>query len=184
LLVKIFGVIILVSAVIGLPLSTDGFVVRLSIWNSAHVHYTWRDVAFVGAGHFGPFVVYMAVGLCFLWWSGRIIDRVGFAPERGETEALAESSDLRNMEISLVAVVGLYFLADGLAELCRVSLGEAIRYPLVGSPSLFWNVEIGFIVEALVKIIVGILLVLGRGGTVAVLRSARVWVRKMRTWPD
>jgi hypothetical protein len=30
----------------------------------------------------------------------------------------------------------------------------------------------------------GISLVLGRGRTEAVLRGARIWVRKMRTWPD
>ena len=184
LLVRIFGLIILVSAVVGLPLSIYTFVAHLSALDGAHAVYTWRDVAFIGASYFGPFVAYTAVGLCFLWWCGRIIDRASLAPEQGANEALIQSTDLRNVEISLVAVLGLYFLADGFAELCRVSFGQGIRYSLSGPPSLFWSVDIAFIVEALVKLIIGISLVLGRGWTVAVLRGARVWVRKMRTWPD
>jgi hypothetical protein len=184
LLVRIFGLIILVSAVVGLPLSIYTFVAHLSALDGARAVYTWREVAFIGASYFGPFVAYTAVGLCFLWWSGRIIDRASLATERGESEALVESTDLRSIEVSVVAVLGLYFLADGLAELCRVSLGLGLRYPTGGPPSLFWSVDIAFIVEALVKLIIGISLVLGRGWTVAVLRGARVWVRKMRTWPD
>src|SRR5216684_1631777 len=184
LLVRIFGLIILVSAVVGLPLSIYRFVVHLSgALDGARAIYTWQDVAFIGASYFGPFVAYTAGSLCFLWWSGRIIDRASLAPERGESEAPVESTDLRNIEITLVAVLGLYFLADGLAELCRVSFGQGLRYSLAGRLSVFWNVEIAFIVEALVKLIIGISLVLGRGGTVAVLRGVHLWVRKMRTWP-
>jgi hypothetical protein len=184
LLVRIFGLIILVSAVVGLPLSIYGFVVQLRALDGARAIYSWQDIAFIGAGDFGPFVAYTAVGLCFLWWSGRIIDRASLAPEQGANEAFVQSTDLRNVEISLVAVLGLYFLADGFAELCRVSFGQGIRYSLSGPPSLFWSVDIAFIVEALVKSIIGISLVLGRGRTVAVLRGVRVWVRKLRTWPD
>jgi hypothetical protein len=184
LLVRIFGLIILASAVVGLPLSIYRFVVYLSALDGARAVYSWQDVAFIGASYFGPFVAYTAVGLCFLWWSGRIIDRASLAPERGENEAVVESTDLRNIEISVVAVLGLYFVADGLAELCRVSLGLRQRYGIDGSLSLFWHVDLPFFAEALVKLIIGISLVLGRGGTVAVLRGARVWVRKMRTWPD
>jgi hypothetical protein len=184
LLVRIFGLIILASAVVALPLSIYRFTVYLTALDGARAVYTWQDVAFIGASYFGPFVAYTAVGLCFLWWGGRIIDRASLAPERGESEALVESTDLRNIEIGVVAVLGLYFVADGLAELCRVSLGLGLRYPIGGPPSLFWSVDIAFIVEALVKLIIGISLVLGRGWTVAVLRGARVWVRKMRTWPD
>jgi hypothetical protein len=184
LLVRIFGLIILASAVVGLPLSINTFAIQLSVWDAGRAIYTWQDVAFVGVSYFGPFVAYTAVGLCFLWWSGRITERASLAPEQGESDALVESTDLRNIEISLVAVLGLYFLADGLAELCRVSLRLGLRYPIGGPPSLFWSVDIVFIVEALVKLIIGISLVLGRGGTVAVLRGIRVWVRKLRTWPD
>ena len=183
-LVRVFGLIILVIAVVGLPLSIYRFVVHLSVLDATRAVYTWRDVAFIGVSYFGPFVAYTAVGLCFLWWSGRIIDKASLATERGESEALVESTDLRNIEISLVAVLGLYFLADGVAELCRVGLSLGLRYPISGRPSLFSSVDIAFIGEALLRLVIGISLVLGRGWTVAALRGARVWVRKMRTWPD
>src|SRR5258708_3796999 len=121
LLVRIFGLIILASAVVGLPLSINRFVVYLSVLDGARAVYSWQDVVLVGSSYLGQLVIYAAVGLCFLWWSGRIIDRASLAPERGENEAVVESTDLRNIEISVVAVLGLYFVADGLAELCRVS---------------------------------------------------------------
>jgi hypothetical protein len=184
LLVRIFGLIILVSAVVWLPSSINSFATQLRFWDQARAIYTWQDVIFLGVRYLGPFVAYMAVGLCFLWWSGRIIERASIAPEQNESEALVISADLRNIEISLVAVLGLYFVADGLAELCRASLGLGLRYQIGGPPLLFWDVDIGSTVEALVKLIIGIWLVLGRGGTVAVLRSVRIWVRRMRTWPD
>src|SRR5260370_31581059 len=166
LFVRIFVLIILASAVVGLPLSIYRFVVYLSALDGARAVYSWQDVAFIGASYFGPFVAYTAVGLCFLWWSGRIIDRVSLAPERGENEAVVESTDLRNIEISVVAVLGLYFVADGLAELFRVSLGLGQRYRIDGSLSLFWHLDLPFFAEALAKQIIGISLVLGRAGPV------------------
>ncbi len=147
LLVRIFGLMILASAVVGLPLSIYRFVVYLSALDGARAVYSWQDVAFIGASYFGPFVAYTAVGLCFLWWSGRIIDRVSLAPERGENEAVVESTDLRNIEISVVAVLGLYFVADGLAELFRVSLGLGQRYGIDGSLSLFWHLDLPFFAD-------------------------------------
>ena len=91
-------------------------------------------------------------------------------------------------------MLGLYFVADGFAELCRWSIRQGLRYPVSGPSSetplwmriQLWSTvwEIAFFVEALVKLIIGILLVLGRGGTVAVRRRVHAWVRKLRTWPD
>lgn len=182
LLVRVFGVLILASAVAGLPLGIYSFTLYLNALAGTHAVSTWRGVALIGASHFGPFLAYTSFGPCCLWWGGRIVDRASL--ERGESEALVESSDLGNMEISLIAVLGLYFVADGLAELCRVGFGLGRQYAIDGSVSLFWQLDSPFLVEALIKLIIGMSLVLGRGWTAAVLRSSRVWVRKMRTWPD
>jgi hypothetical protein len=184
LLVRVFGVLILASAVAGLPLSIYSFTLYLTALAGTQAVSSWRDVALIGASHFGPFLAYTGFGLCCLWWGGRIVDRASPEPERAEGEALVESSDLGNMEISLIAVLGLYFVADGLAELCRVGFGLGRRYAMDGSVSLFWQLDSPFVVETLTKLIIGMSLVLGRGWTAAVLRSARVWVRRMRTWPD
>lgn len=183
LLVRIFGLIIVANAAIGLPLSIYRFAAYLTALNEAHAVYTRWDAALIGANYFGPFVAYAAVGLGFLWWSRPIVDKASLAPERGESEAPVESADLGNIEISVVAVLGLYFVADGLAELFRAGLVLGQYYGIDGSRSLFWRSEFPFFAEALARMAIGISLVLSRGGTVAVLRGARVWVRKMRTWP-
>jgi hypothetical protein len=184
LLVRIFGLLILAGAVVGLPLSIYSFSLYLTALAGTHTVHSWQDAALIGVSHFGPFLAYTAVGLCLLWWSGGIVDRASLAPERSESESLVVTSDLRNIEISLIAVLGLYFVADGLAELCRGTFGLGRRYAMDGSVSLFWQLDSPFVVETLIKLIIGISLVLGRGWTTAVLRSARAWVRKMRTWPD
>jgi hypothetical protein len=184
LLVRVFGVLILASAVAGLPLGIYSFTLYLTALAGTHAGSTWPDAALIGAIHFGPFLAYTIFGLGCLWWGGRIVDRAGLEPERGESEALVASSDLGNLEISLVAVLGLYFVADGLAELCRLGFGLGRQYAIDGSVSLFWHLDSPFVVETLIKLIIGMSLVLGRGWTAAVLRGARVWVRRMRTWPD
>ena len=143
--------------------------------------YTWQTVAVIGTSLLGPFAIQAAVGLCFLWCSGRIVDKVSLAPEK---DGIVEAADLRNIEITLVAVLGLYFIADGVAELIRSSLIWGIRYSESGSLSATWNGYISVFVEPLVKLIIGIMLVLGRGGSVAVRHRVHAWVRKWRTWPD
>ena len=48
LLVRIFGLIILASAVVGLPLSINTFAIQLSVWDAGRAIYTWQDVPSVG----------------------------------------------------------------------------------------------------------------------------------------
>jgi hypothetical protein len=184
LLVGVFGLLILASAVVGLPLNIYSFTYNMIALNGPRSVHSWQEVALIGVSHFGPFLAYTVLGLCLLWWSGRIVDRVSPAPEPAESEAMLESSDLRNIEIGLIAVVGLYFVADGFADLCSASFGLGRRYMTDGTVALFWQLDSPFFAGALLKLIIGISLILGRGRTAAVLRGARIWVRKMRTWPD
>jgi hypothetical protein len=98
------------------------------------------------------------------------------------------SADLKNIEVSLVAVIGLYFLADGFAEFCRFTFSEGLNYALDGPVTLksSWTGMTRFQVLALlqlmVKLTIGAALVLGRGATVATLRQARYWVKKWHAW--
>jgi hypothetical protein len=183
LFVKVFGLIILLTAVVGLPAEINAFIVRLVVFNATSPIDTWQALALLGGIHFGPSAVYAAIGLGFLCWSGRIVDRVGFAPEQGE---VALSPDMRNIEESLVAVLGLYFFANGVAEMCKssFSLGlAALGDPPLPPRMLLWSGEIGAAVQAVVKLMIGILLVLGRGGSVALRRRLHAWVRRWRAWP-
>ena len=191
LLVKVFGLLILLRAVVDLPAAVYQFALQMQTWETARVAYTWPAAVLAGAAYLGPFATYVAVGLGFLWGSGRIVDRASQAPKNGDLPVA--SAELKSIEVSLVTVIGLYFVADGFAELCRWIFSQGLNYGLGGPPTLEplwtrmvrWGIwrELPWIMQALVKLTIGVLLVLGRGWTVATLRQARDWVRKWRSWP-
>ena len=191
LFIKVFGLLILVSAAIELPSTVYRFALQMSGWETAKVAYGLPTARMVGASYLGPIAAYVVVGLSFLWWSGRIVDRTSQTPDENDTPLAL--TDLHNVEVSLLAVIGLYFLADGVAELCRWIFSQGLNYGLGGSPTpvplwtsltLWGSVrEIPWIMQALVKLTIGVSLVLGRGGAAALLRRSRAWVRKWRTWP-
>jgi hypothetical protein len=191
LFIKLFGLLILLRVAIDLPSTVYQYVIQTNNWDTARVAYTWPTAVMLGASYLGPIAAYVAVGLGFLWCSGRIVDRAGQAPK--DADLPVTSTDLNNIELSLVTVIGLYFLADGFAELCRLSFSQSLYSGLTGPPtpeSLWtrmarWGVwlDMPWIVQALVKLTIGALLVLGRGTMVATLHQARHWVRKWRAWP-
>jgi len=180
LFLRIFGLMILLNAVLGLQLRIYIFFAQRAAWDAAGAIYSLRSVVFNAVSSVGALVPYAIVGLGFLWFSGRIVDRASLAPGEGEA---VQAADLRNMEISLVAALGLYVLADGFAELCRC-FSQGVSHAARGAPpSVIWNMEIAFVVQAFVKLTLGVLLVLRREGVVAVLHRVHAWVRKWRAWP-
>jgi flagellar biosynthesis protein FlhB len=181
LFVRIFGLMILLNVVLGLQLSIYIFSFNQASWDAAGAIYTLRSVVFNAVSSIGALVPYAIVGLGFLWFGGRIVDGVRLAPKEGEA---VESADLRNMEISLIVMLGLYILADGFAELCRC-FSQGVSHAVRGEPrSVIWNAEVGFVVQGIVKLTLGALFVLRREGAVAVLHRIYAWVRKWRAWPD
>ena len=187
LFVKVFGLLILLGVAVDLPLTVYQFALQMKSWETAGVAYAWPTAVMVGASSFGPVIAYTAVGLCFMWWSGRIVDRASQSFK--EPDVPVAPTDMKNFELSLVTVIGLYFLADGAAETCRLIFSQSIHYGLNGPPTPlpFWMrfswFEIPWIVQALMKLTIGALLVLGRGATVATLHQARHWIRKWRAYP-
>jgi hypothetical protein len=186
LFIKMFGVLILLSTAISLPSTIYGFAWQMQGWVAARVVYDFPSLVIAATHQFGPIAIYAALGLSFMWWSGRIVDRASQAPQ--DDGLPVASADFKNIEVSLVTVIGLYFLADGFAELCQFTFSQVLVY--AGSPtlkSIFWTTMTGFRVAALlqimVKLTIGAALVLGRGATVATLRQARYWVKKWRAWP-
>jgi hypothetical protein len=185
LFIKVFGLLILLSTAISLPSTIYGFVLSKA-WVAARVGDELPSLVMAVTAQFGPIAIYAALGLSFMWWSGRIVDRAGqLAQDDGLPMA---SADLKNIEVSLVTVIGLYFLADGFAELCRFTFSQGIIFGRDGSATLksIWTGMTGFQVDLLqimVKLTIGAVLVLGRGATVAMLHQARHWVQKWRAWP-
>jgi hypothetical protein len=187
LLIRTFGLLILSSTAVSLPSTIFGFEWQMQGWVAAKVVYDLPSFVMAVTSWFGPIAIYAALGVSFVWWSGRILDRAGQAPQ--DDGLPAASADLKNIELSLIAVIGLYFLADGLAELCRFALSQGIIYEPDGSSGLksIWQgmtrFEVSKLLQIAVKLAIGAALVLGRGGTLAMLRQARHWVRKWRAWP-
>ena len=176
LFVKLFGLILVLFAIVPLLNNIVGFILVLKSSHANNIIYTWQTVAFMAASLFIPLTVQVAVGLCFIRWNGRIVDKVSPPAEKDE---IVETADLRNIEITLVAVLGLYFIAEGIAELCR-DLSSWIHR---GSLPEIWIYFDSF-VYALVKLAIGTLFVLGRGGSTAMRHRVHAWVQKWRSWPD
>lgn len=187
LFIKVFGLLVLLSATVSLPLWIHQFDWQISAWVSARVIYDGSSLVMVTVSYFGPIVVYAAFGLGLMWWSGRIVDRASQGSRDGDSPAA--SRDLKKIEISLVSVIGLYFLADGFAELCRFAFTQSLIYGLDRSATLksIWTGMTGFqfaaLMQIVIKLTIGAGLVLGRGATVAMLHQARHWVKRWRAWP-
>jgi hypothetical protein len=189
LFIKVFGLLIILSAAVTLPATINNFEVTY-YWAWAKVVDRSSSLVMLVASLFGPIAVYTAFGLGLIWWSGRIVDAASQAPEDGGVPDAP--SDLKNMEVSLVSVIGLYFLANGFAELFRLAFSEVAINSLNGSvtsvtlKSVWANMsrfDIVTIIQSMVKLTIGARLVLGRSATVAMLRQARYWVKKWRAWP-
>jgi hypothetical protein len=187
LLIRVFGLLLLLSTAANLPSTIYGFELQMKMWAAARVVSDLPSLLVAVTYQFGPAAIYAALGLSFMWWSGRIVDRASQVPQ--DDRLPLASTDLKNIEVSLVAVIGLYFLADGFAELCRFAFSQGFIYSLDGSAALksVWTAMTGFqvstLLQILVKLTIGAALVLGRGATIAALHQARHWVQTWRAWP-
>lgn len=187
LFIRVFGVLILLSTAIGLPATINNFDWQMSAWLAAKVAYDLPSLVMAAIYHFGPIAIYAALGLSLMWWSGRIVDRASLTPQ---DDALpAASVDLKSIEVSLVTVIGLYFLVDGFAELCRFTFSQGFIYGLDRSATLksIWTGMTRFqfveLLQIAIKLTIAAGLILGRGTTVAMLHQARHWIQKWRAWP-
>jgi hypothetical protein len=187
LFIKVFGLLILLNTAISLRSTIYGFELEMKAWVAARVVYDLQSLVMAIAYQFGPIAIHAALGLSFMWCSRRIVDRASQAPQ--DDGLPGGPADVKDIEASLVTVIGLYFLADGVGELCRFTFSQGFSYALDGSATLksIWTGMTGFQVSALlqimVKLTIGAALVLGRGATVAMLHQARHWVQKWRAWP-
>ncbi len=187
LFIKVFGLLIVLSTAISLPFTIYVFEVEMKTWAETKVIHDLPSVVMAVIHQFGPTAIYAALGLSFMWWSGRIADRASLAPQ---DDALpVRSFDLKSIEVSLVTVIGLYFLAEGFAELCRFIFNQGMNYVLDGSVTLksSWtgltSFQVPEILQIVMRLTMGAALVLGRGATVAMVHRARYWVQKWRAWP-
>jgi hypothetical protein len=165
LLLKITGVVVIAYALIGLP---QNMVLVLGMLPA--LPGFWQAVAtpqFWGMS-FAPFIIYLAIGLFLFLWSGKIADRIVVPVQ----ESVSDAKDFQALEEIAICVLGLYFLAEGLSDAARwagTEFSEMVRTHRSFGESV-WLVGFGFIGSAIVRLFIGIALLLGRRGFIALRR--------------
>lgn len=168
MLVKIAGLVIVVYAVIGLPQNIVTVVAMLSFSNHTGLPSIGQAIAmpqFWGMS-FTPFAIYLAIGLGLIWWSGKISDRVIVPPDAKNAPG---SADYRGLEEAAVAVLGAYLCAEGVADAARLAgtaFGEATQQHM-HIDAYLWGWQVGTVVGALTRIVLGAALMAGSRAFVA-----------------
>lgn len=167
MLVKILGLVVVAYALIGLPQDIVLTIGMLGFGRGTGVPSlatAIRMPQFWGMS-FAPFVIYVVIGLSLFWWSGRIVDHIVIRTQPNATD----STDYRTFEEIAIAVLGAYFLAEGLADMARwagAELGDAIRNHRAFGQYI-WSAQFGIISGGGMRIIIGVVLTIGSRGFVA-----------------
>lgn len=161
LLVKIAGLVIIVSAVIDLP-------VLLARSLPIEEPMTARDVI---AMALVPPAIAVLIGIVMFWGAGRIADRLLVAPA---APGRGGSLDLRAIEEIAIAALGLYFAATAIADAFYYWGKAGLYYRYVTENNIPLPViaadDFGGFVSTAVRLAIGLILVLLSRGIVAVRR--------------
>ncbi|MGO4127667.1 hypothetical protein AB4Z01_24960 [Inquilinus sp. YAF38] len=161
LLVKIAGLVVIVSAVIDLP-------VLLARSLPVQEPMTARDVVTMALV---PPAIAALIGIVMFWGAGRIVDRLLVEPAApGQGTGL----DLRAIEEIAIAALGLYFVATAIADAFYYWGKAALYYRVVTEngypiPPITPDDFAGFVSTA-ARLAIGVVLVLLSRGIVAVRR--------------
>lgn len=186
LLLKAAGLLIALHALIALPISATLLVSQLEGFGGfsqrTGASESMPAVAYLSFSHAGYLVVYIAVGLCLFFGSGRIADRLPIAAGKGTHTGAADFSALEAM---LYAVMGVYFLTLGVVDILRAlsSLAYNVvmnRLPLTALLDAFAISSYG---SYLLDIVVGSVLILRKDGMVALRQRVVAWVHTRRGRP-
>jgi hypothetical protein len=161
LLVKIAGLVIIVSAVIDLP-------VLLARSLPIQEPMTARDVI---AMTLVPPAIAVLIGIVMFWGAGRVVDRLLVAPAApGQGGGL----DLRAIEEIAIAALGLYFVATAIADAFYYWGKAGLYYRYVTENNIPLPViaadDFGGFVSTAARLAIGVVLILFSRGIVAVRR--------------
>jgi hypothetical protein len=161
LLVKIAGLIVIVSAVIDLP-------VLLARSLPIQEPMIARDVI---AMALVPPAIAVLVGIVLFWGAGRIVDRLLVVPA---TSGPGGGPDLRAVEEIAIAALGLYFVATGIADAFYYWGKAGLYYRYVTENNFPLPViaadDFGGFFSTAARLAIGVVLVLLSRGIVAVRR--------------
>lgn len=161
LLIKIAGLIIIVSAVTDLPR-------LLGRMLPIEAPATVRDVI---AMALVPPAIAGLIGIAMVWGAGRIVDRLLVVPA---TPGPGGSHDLRAVEEIAIAAMGLYFIATGIADAFYYWGKAGLYYHYITEntfpmPAILPD-DFGGFISTGVRLAIGVMLVLLSRGVVAARR--------------
>ncbi|MGK9236386.1 hypothetical protein KXS07_31685 [Inquilinus limosus] len=161
LLVKIAGLVVIVSAVIDLP-------VLLGRMLPMEAPMTARDVITMT---FVPPAIAGLIGIIMFWGAGRIVDRLLVTPA---TPSQGGGVDLRAVEEIAIAALGLYFVATGIADAFYYWGKAGLYYRYVTENNIPMPIiapdDFGGFASTAAQLAIGVVLVLLSRGIVAVRR--------------
>jgi hypothetical protein len=163
LLVKITGLFIMAYALVLLPYHAGA---TLPFLQRPNAHSDWANLGlFEVAGIIiVPALIAIGAGLCLFLGSGRIVNRY-LIP--GGQDRPVQTPDLAGIEEVAVAVLGFYFLVDGLGN-AVIYATQAISFTL--QTGQWWPIPLSAF-GAGMKLIIGIALMLRSHVFVAIRRS-------------
>jgi hypothetical protein len=176
LLVKVVGFFILALALAGLPGDWLAFTTHLKILDGPGAPPQWSSIAFAAASSLLPFAIYLVAGLAMILLSNRIVGK-----DDTDGDRLLEAADFWMLEKILVGLIGVFFVADGAADIVRWTAFSASAIVVYDVPwgAIFSSGSVDIEVRGGVKLLVGLMLVVRRNGIAALRRRVDGWVR---TW--
>lgn len=128
--------------------------------------------------YFMPSMAFLGLGLLLILVTPRLVRRFGRAEPSEQTEI-----NIRAIENVFVAVLGLYFLADGLAEFARVVF--SLAFHAYGPSGAFASIRdiLADLCRIAAKVVIALGLLLRTDGACALIHRFAGGVRRLRDWP-
>jgi hypothetical protein len=175
LFLKVAGVVFIAVALARLPGDIEAFASHLDFLQMQGSFGDADAVRIAASATLTPFGIFVTAGLGTIWASRDIVAAAG-----------GDRIQFRTFETILVAIVGVYFMVDGLSDLIRwliVKISAIIGYDRPWTDFFSWRLGDADM-RGVVKLIVGIFVITGRKGIVAARRRVDGWIRVWSRAPE
>ncbi len=179
-LIRFFGLLILLQAVISLPAAIEAFSVAQSeFYKPISGNTNTEALIALTVRIFAEPCVYFVVGVGVIWSARRVVEGAAAKRSPGDDASL----ELAVIEAILIAVLGVYFLCDGFVDLVATAGLVSFR---VMAGGVSWATESGrYLVSygvGILKLGIGIVLILRRQGVVTLRSRIPEWTSSARRW--
>jgi hypothetical protein len=161
------------------------FEIAMQLYTLAAYDFIGHQVSTAPGAHVSLMALYflsplafLGLGLMLFFVAPRLVRRFSRTQSCEQTEI-----NIRAIENVFVAVLGLYFLADGLSELARVAFTLAFHMFSPPEVSASLHAILGDLCRMAAKIVIGLGLLLRNGSVSARIHGLVGGMRRLRSWP-